>query len=69
MLSANRDATIADFCQREPSTIMWSPDFIRDALVDDSIFATFLHKLSEITLHESSDAVTWDLNPKGFFTV
>ena len=47
------NATIADFCQRAPSTFVWSPVFIRDALVDDTIFATFLSKLSEISLHDS----------------
>jgi len=68
VLTVNRDAVMADFCQRGPSTFVWSPDFIRDALVDDTILATFLSKLSEISLHESPDAVTWDF-PKGFFIV
>jgi len=54
----NRDATIADFCQRGPSTFVWSPVFIRDALVDDTILATFLSTLSEISVHDSPDAVT-----------
>ena len=52
-----------------PSTIVWSPVFIPDALVDETILATFLSKLSEIALHYSPNAVAWDLNPKGFFTV
>ena len=64
-----RNATIADFCQRGPNNFVWSPIFIRDALVADTILATFLSKLSEISVHDSSDAVTWDLNPKGFFTI
>ena len=46
MLAVNRDAPIADYCQHGPSTIVWSPVFIRDALVDDTILATFLNKLS-----------------------
>ena len=58
VLTANRDAAIADFFHREPSTIMWSPDFVRDAVVDDSILATFLSKLSEILTQDSPDVVT-----------
>ena len=44
---------------------MWSPVFICDALVDDTILATFLSKLSEIS-------PMWLLGIstlKGFFTV
>ena len=51
------------------STIVWSPVFIRDALVDDTILATFLRKLSEFSPQDSPDVVAWDLNSKGFFTV
>jgi len=69
VLAVNRDATIADYCQRWPSNIVWSLVFIRDALVDDTILATFLSKLSEISPQYSPDVVTWDLNSKGFFTV
>ena len=48
MLAVNRDATIAYYCQRGPGTIVQSPVFIRNALVDDTIVAIFLSKLSEI---------------------
>ena len=53
--------TIADYCQRGPGTIVWSPVFICDALLDDTILATFLRELSEITSQDSLDRVTWDL--------
>ena len=69
VLAMNRDATIADYCQRGPGRIVWSPFFIHDALVDDSILATFLSKLSEIIPRDSPDVVTWDLNSKGVFIV
>jgi len=58
VLAVNRDATIADYCQRGPSTIVWSLVFIRDALVDDTILATFLSKLSEISTQDSHNVVT-----------
>ena len=43
--------------------------FIRDAFVDDTIVTSFLNKLNEVTPQDSTDAVSWDLNSKGFFTV
>ena len=69
MLAANRDASIADCYQSGPGGVVWSPVFIRDAFVDDSILTSFFNKLNEVTPQDSTDAVFWNLNSKGSFTV
>ena len=43
MLAVNRDASIADYYQRGPCGVVWSPVFIRDIFVDDSILTSFLN--------------------------
>ena len=57
-LAVNRDATIADYCRRGLGTIVWSSVFISAALVDDTILATFLSELNEITPEDSHDVFT-----------
>jgi len=69
VLAVNKDATIAYNCHRGTSVVVWSPVFIRDAFVDDTSLATFLNKLNEISPLDSPDAVIWNLNSKGVFTV
>jgi len=69
VLAANRDATIADYCHRDNGAVVWSPIFIRDAFVDDTSLASFLNKLNEINTRDSPNAVIWNLNSKGVFTV
>ena len=50
---------------------VWSLIFICNAFTDDNdtIPAIFRNKLNEITVLDSSDVVTWDLNCKGVSTV
>jgi len=69
VLTVNRDAITADFCQRRLGAVEWSTVFIHDAFVDDTSLATFLNKFNEITPQDSPDVVIWDLNSKGAFTV
>jgi len=66
VLGVNKDA---DYCQSGPDAVVWFPIFIRNAFVDDTILTSFLNKLNEITPQDSTDAVSWDLNSKGIFTV
>ena len=49
MLVVNRDASIADCYQNGPDGVVWSPVYIRDAFVDDSILTSFLNKLNGVT--------------------
>jgi len=69
VLAVNRDASMADYYQNGPDGVVWSSVFIRDAFVDDSILTDFLSKLNEVTPQDSTDAVSWNLNSKGIFTV
>jgi len=68
VLAVNRDASIADYYQRGPGCVVWSPVFIHDAFVDD-ILTSFLNKLNEVTpqdsTEDSTETVSWDLNSKG----
>ena len=59
VLVMNRDATIVDSCQSAFGAVVWSPIFIRDALVNDTILASFLNKLNGIAPQDSTDAVSW----------
>jgi len=69
VLAVDKDATIAEYYHCGKGAIVWSPVFIRDAFMDDTRLATFLDKLNEITPLDSPDAVTWNLNSKGIFTI
>ena len=66
VLAVNKDATIADYCQRGTGAVVQSPIFIRDVFVDDTSLATFLNKLNKITPVDSPDAITWNFNSKEF---
>ena len=69
-LAENREATVATYCDNVSGSCIWSPIFIRDALVDDASLISLLIKLNGILIGQSSlDSVKWDLNPKGSFTV
>ena len=69
-LAENKEATVAAYCDNVSGSWIWSPIFIRDALVDDAYLISLLIKLNEILIGQSSlDSVKWDLNPKGSFTV
>ena len=59
MLAVNKDASIADYCQSGLGAVVWSPVFIRDAFVDNTILTSFLNKLNDITPQDSTDAVSW----------
>jgi len=58
VLAVNRDASIADYYHNGPGGVVWSPVFIRDAFVDDSILTSFLNKLNEVTPQEATDVMS-----------
>ena len=61
---------MAAYCDIASGLCIWSPIFIRDALVDDASIISLHIKLNGILIGQSSpDSVRWDLNPKGSFTV
>jgi len=70
VLADNRDASIADYWDRDSGTIVWVPIFVRDGFIDDDVLVSFFNKLNSHKVEVSSqDMVKWDLNPKGEFTV
>jgi len=69
VLAEDKDATIADYCHRGSSAVVWTPIFIRDAFVSDISLAAFLNLLNGFFPLDSPDAVIWNLNSRGAFTV
>ena len=69
VLAEDKDATIADYCQRGSAVVVWTPIFIRDAFVDDITLVAFLNLLNGFSPLDSPDAVIWNLNSRGAFTV
>jgi len=68
VLAMNKDATIANYCQSGSGAVVWSPIFIQDALVNETILTSFLNKLNGVAPQDSTDAVSCDLNSKRIFT-
>ena len=66
----NKDASIDDYCEHVSKSCVWSPIFVREALVDDITLVSFLSNLNGVIVHDSShNPIKWDLNSKGIFTV
>jgi len=53
-LAENKEATVAAYCDNVSGLCIWSPIFIRDALVDDASLISLLIKLNGILIGQSS---------------
>jgi len=53
-LAENKEATVAAYCDNVSGLCIWSPIFIRDALVDDASLISLLIQLNGILIGQSS---------------
>ena len=62
----DRNAFVADYQEQLFISYVWMPIFIRDGFIDDDTLTSFLNKLNEANLEDSSlDKMRWDLYIKG----
>ena len=68
-LAINIDASVDDHCEHVSRSHVGSPNFVRNAFINELILVSFLSKLNEIIVHDSPhDSVNRDLNSNGIFS-
>ena len=68
VLGLDRDASTADYREEVSDIDIWSLIFVRGGFVGDDTLVSFLNKLTEAKLGDSSrNVVRWDLTPKRTF--